>query len=97
MEENEIKNNSQKTDEQGLSNTTLKLSSSKISTYNRCSYKYRLKYIDKVPEQRTRATSEFGSIIHSILEEYHSLSKEKQTKDILLDLLEKHWRENSFE
>ena len=34
MEENEIKNNSQKTDEQGLSNTTLKLSSSKISTYN---------------------------------------------------------------
>ena len=27
----------------------LKLSSSKISTYNTCSYKYRLKYIDKVP------------------------------------------------
>ena len=47
----------------------LKLSSSKISTYNTCSYKYRLKYIDKVPEQRTRASSEFGSINHSILEE----------------------------
>ncbi|GIT57491.1 MAG: hypothetical protein Ct9H300mP18_09200 [Candidatus Neomarinimicrobiota bacterium] len=56
-----------------------------------------MKYIDKVPEQRTRATSEFGSIIHSILEEYHSLPQDKQTKDILLELLEKHWRENSFE
>jgi len=97
MEKDVSKNNSKENDKQPLTNTTLKLSSSKISTYNRCSYKYRLKYIDKVPEQRTRATSEFGSIIHSILEEYHSLPQDKQTKDILLKLLEKHWRENSFE
>ncbi len=75
----------------------LKLSSSKISTYNTCSYKYRLKYIDKVPEQRTRASSEFGSIIHSILEDFHSLPNEEQLKDKLLELLNKHWRENSFE
>ena len=35
--------------------------------------------------------------MHSILEEYHSLPKEEQLKDKLLELLDKHWRENSFE
>jgi len=75
----------------------LHLSSTKIGTYDSCPLKYRLKYIDKVPERKTRATGEFGSIMHTILEEFHGLDSENQTKDALFGLLEKHWREDSFE
>lgn len=75
----------------------LHLSSTKIDTYNSCPLKYRLKYIDKVPERKTRATGEFGSIMHGILEEYHGLETEDQTEEKLYDLLEKHWRDESFE
>ena len=75
----------------------LHLSSTKIDTYNSCPLKYRLKYIDKVPERKTRATGEFGSIMHSILEEFHGLEAEDQTEQVLFDLLEKHWREEAFE
>ncbi len=77
--------------------STLHLSSTKIDTYNSCPLKYRLKYIDKVPERKTRATGEFGSIMHSILEEFHGLESENQTEQSLFNLLEKHWREDSFE
>tara|TARA_B100001750_G_scaffold139877_1_gene111433 strand:+ start:388 stop:3399 length:3012 start_codon:yes stop_codon:yes gene_type:complete len=97
MENNTSMINLVTSDKKSASGSTLNLSSSKINTYNSCSYKYRLKYIDKVPEQKTRASSEFGLIIHAILEEYHSLPKEKQSKDELLSLLEKYWREDSFE
>ena len=58
----------------------LHLSSTKIDTYNSCPLKYRLKYIDKVPERKTRATGEFGSIMHGILEEYHGLETEDQNR-----------------
>ena len=97
MENNTSMINLVTSDKKSASGSTLNLSSSKINTYNSCSYKYRLKYIDKVPEQKTRASSEFGLIIHAILEEYHNLPKEKQSKDELLSLLEKYWREDSFE
>ena len=97
MENNTSMINLVTSDKKSASGSTLNLSSSKINTYNSCSYKYRLKYIDKVPEQKTRASSEFGLIIHAILEEYHSLPKEKQSKNELLSLLEKYWREDSFE
>ena len=80
-----------------MNNSNLNLSSTKIDTYNSCPLKYRLKYIDKVPEQKTRATGEFGSIIHTVLEEFHGLELESQTEQALTDLLEKHWREDSFE
>ena len=97
MENNTSMINLVTSDKKSASGSTLNLSSSKINTYNSCSYKYRLKYIDKVPEQKTRASSEFGLIIHAILEEYHSLPKEKQSTDELLSLLEKYWRKDSFE
>jgi len=77
--------------------STLHLSSTKIDTYNSCPLKYRFKYIDKVPERKTRSTGEFGSIIHTILEEFHGLDEGIQTEKTLFDLLEKHWREDSFE
>ena len=79
------------------SHSLIHLSSTKIDTYNSCPLKYRLKYIDKVPERKTRATGEFGSILHTILEEFHGLESEGQTTEALFELLEKHWREDSFE
>jgi len=89
----ETNNGDIKTDISGI----LNLSATKIESYDRCPYKYRLKYIDHVPERKTRATGEFGSIIHNILEEFHKLSQEEQSKDILLELLDKYWKEESFE
>ena len=84
-------------DNQKQSNYPLHLSSTKINTYNSCPLKYRLKYIDKLPERKTRATGEFGSIIHSILEEFHGEDYRNQTKEHLFGLLEKYWRQDSFE
>ncbi len=75
----------------------LNLSATKIESYDSCPYKYRLKYVDNVPERKTRATGEFGSIIHNILEDFHKLSQEEQSKDVLLDLLSKYWKEEAFE
>jgi RecB family exonuclease len=89
----ETNNGDIKTDISGI----LNLSATKIESYDSCPYKYRLKYIDHVPERKTRATGEFGSIIHNILEEFHKLSQEEQSKDILLELLDKYWKEESFE
>jgi len=85
------------TQEQKQALYALHLSSTKIDTYNSCPLKYRLKYIDKLPERKTRATGEFGSIMHGILEEFHGLNNQKQTKETLFELLEKYWREDSFE
>ena len=35
--------------------------------------------------------------MHGILEEFHGLNNQKQTKETLFELLEKYWREDSFE
>jgi len=75
----------------------LHLSATKIDTYSTCSLKYRLKHIDKVPERKTRATAEFGSIMHNILEEFHGMKKEEQSEEKLIQLLDKHWRKDAFE
>ena len=73
----------------------LKLSASSINDYETCPYKYRLKHIDKVPERKTRATMEFGIIIHNVLDEFHC--KTDQSLEIMMDLLDKHWRKDAFE
>ena len=73
----------------------LKLSASSINDYESCPYKYRLKHIDKVPERKTRATMEFGIIIHNVLDEFHG--KDNQSLEIMMDLLDKHWRKDAFE
>ena len=73
----------------------LKLSASSINDYESCPYKYRLKHIDKVPERKTRATMEFGIIIHNVLDEFHG--KANQSLQIMMDLLDKHWRKDAFE
>ena len=77
------------------SSNLLKLSASSINDYETCPYKYRLKHIDKVPERKTRATMEFGIIIHNVLDEFHG--GQVQSLDNILQLLKKHWRTDAFE
>ncbi len=95
--ENLALKNIEKTEISEINDNTLHLSSTKIETYSSCPLKYRLKYIDKIPERKTRATGEFGLIMHKILEEFHGLKNKDQTKETLFKLLEKHWQEDSFE
>ena len=73
----------------------LKLSASSINDYESCPYKYRLKHIDKVPERKTRATMEFGIIIHNILDEFHNT--DNQSLEKMMELLDNHWRKDAFE
>ena len=75
----------------------LYLSATKIETYDTCPLKYRLKHIDNVSERKTRATLEFGSIMHAVLEEFHGLKIAEQTEENLKYLLNKNWREDAFE
>lgn len=76
------------------------LSASSVEEYDRCPYKYRLGRIDRVPERKSRVQMEFGTIIHNVLQEFHSIQKdltEDQNLQTLLSLLEKHWRSEAFE
>jgi len=95
MQSLEEENSSATTSNQPGSENLLKLSASSISDYETCPYKYRLKHIDKVPERKTRATMEFGIIIHNVLDEFHG--SKNQGLDNLLQLLDKHWRTDAFE
>ena len=73
----------------------LSLSASSIEEYDTCPYKYRLNKIDRIPERKSIAQMEFGSIIHRVLEEYHG--SEDQSLEYLLSLLDKHWKEDAFD
>ncbi len=73
------------------------LSSTNIGDYQDCPLKYRLKHQDKVPEQKTQSTLEFGKIMHDILFDFHGLDAIDQTWDNLMELFNKHWRQDAFE
>jgi len=73
----------------------LTLSASAIETYSSCPFKYRLGYIDKVPETASKPQLTFGSIIHQVLEHFHK--ENYQTEQDLLDLLERFWRSEGFD
>jgi len=73
----------------------LNLSASSIEEYDTCPYKYRLNKIDRIPERKSIAQMEFGSIIHRVLEEYHG-SKDQSLEGLLL-LLDDHWKQDAFD
>ncbi|NOZ03072.1 MAG: ATP-dependent helicase [FCB group bacterium] len=75
---------------------TLTLSASAIDTYQQCPLKYRLGYIDKVPELASKPQLVFGTIIHQVLEQFHKPG-EPQTEKHLLELLDHYWQEGEFE
>lgn len=74
---------------------TLALSASAMETYAQCPLKYRLGYIDKIPETAGKPQLIFGSIIHRVLEVYHR--EGLKTEAELLELLDKHWQPEGFD
>jgi RecB family exonuclease len=68
----------------------MRLSYSKIKTYLECPYKYRLRYIERIPE-RPKSYFRFSSLIHHVLHEYHFYQRRKNLDDLLL-CYERTWR-----
>ncbi len=71
------------------------LSASAIETYDQCPLKYRLAYIDNIPETGEKPQLVFGNIIHQVLEHFH---KDGLTTEAdLLNLLERFWQPEGFD
>jgi len=68
----------------------MRLSYSKIRTYLECPYKYKLRYIERIPE-RPKSCFRFSSLIHHVLHEYHFYQKRGSLDDLLL-CYERTWR-----
>jgi putative RecB family exonuclease len=72
-------------------------SHSKISCFENCPYKYKLKYIDKVrPEIEQTIEAFMGSLVHSVLEKlYKDLRFQKlDTLEELLGYYNEQWKKN---
>jgi len=74
----------------------LNLSASSIETYQQCPLKYRLSNIDKIPQVSSKPQLTFGNIIHKVLEQFHQPNS-KQTKNIILLLLDSNWESLGFD
>ncbi|RMF07420.1 MAG: PD-(D/E)XK nuclease family protein, partial [Candidatus Neomarinimicrobiota bacterium] len=72
------------------------LSATKIETYLTCPLKYRLQFIDQFPEKKSQARMGFGTIIHRVLEQFHSPGSEL-TEERILTLLDQAWDSRYFE
>ncbi len=68
------------------------LSYSQLSTFGTCPLQYKYRYILRIPVPPSAALT-FGDTMHRTVRAFYELVKagEKPTKDILLNLLEKHW------
>ena len=75
-------------------------SHSKISTYEKCPYKYKLQYIDKeTPEIENTIEAFMGGIIHQALEDLYKRKKFKQrvSKEILIKFYRDAWEKEYSE
>ncbi|MBI5620929.1 ATP-dependent helicase [Candidatus Gottesmanbacteria bacterium] len=68
------------------------LSYSQLSTFETCPLQYKYRYIVRIPVPPSAALT-FGDTMHRTVRAFYELVKagDKPTKDILLNLLEKHW------
>lgn len=61
-------------------------SHSKLSTFEQCALKYKLRYIDKIrPEIEKTIEAHLGSVVHYVLEWIYNSIKENPNKEITLD------------
>jgi len=69
----------------------MNLSYSKLSTYHRCGFQYRLRYVERIPS-RPKAHFRFGSVLHSVLGKFYRYEGEgKPSLEYLLGLFEDAW------
>jgi len=69
-------------------------SHSKISTFEKCPYQYKLRYIDKIESDIPQGIEAFmGEIVHGVLEDLHKKARigEEITKGYLFDLYNYLW------
>jgi len=77
---------------------SLKLSKSKIETYETCPLQFKFRYILKVPTLPGSA-SDLGNAIHSVLEKItkYQIDGENPTEEQAFELLNKRWESRAFE
>ena len=69
----------------------MRVSYSKLSTYFRCGFQYRLRYVEKIPS-RPKAHFRFGSLLHSVLGKFYRYEGEgKPSLEVLLSLFRNAW------
>ncbi len=74
----------------------LKLSASRITTYESCSLKFRFQYIDEIPQKDTDSPAmTVGRIVHSVLEEYHRPGQ-PEGGPAILNILDRQWDPAAF-
>jgi putative RecB family exonuclease len=76
------------------------ISHSAITTYQRCPLRYRLKYVDGLPERFVSSNLIFGGAIHSALEFHFTellIGNEPPSHDLLLDVFQEAWQGRTAE
>jgi len=71
------------------------LSFSAISLFQQCPLRFKLRYIDNLPEETVAATLVFGSAIHSAVQFHYEqllIGQPSPTLDTLLDVFQEAWR-----
>lgn len=70
----------------------LALSPSRVSDYETCPLKYRLRAIDRLEEPETIAQVK-GTLVHSVLEAMHQAPREERTFPAAVKQLKPHWEQ----
>ena len=77
-------------------NEKLYLSASAIETFEQCPLKFRFGRIDGIPQTASKPQLLFGTIIHSVLQQFHEPEKEL-SEERILKLLEIEWKKGEFD
>ena len=72
----------------------LRLSASKIDTYNRCQLKYKYSNIDLIPQTRYNSVFALGNVVHKVLQDFHE--NKFNSFDDASKLLAEHWNSNLY-
>ncbi|MEK6569997.1 MAG: 3'-5' exonuclease, partial [Bacteroidota bacterium] len=75
----------------------LKLSYSKVETYNTCPLKYKFRYVYQIPSA-PKGYMTYGDVQHRVLDDFFSRVKsgEEVSFETLRQLYEKHWRDEGY-
>ena len=77
-------------------NEKLYLSASAIETFEQCPLKFRFGRIDGIPQTASKPQLLFGTIIHTVLQQFHEPEKEL-SKERILQLLNNEWKKGEFD
>lgn len=64
----------------GMDSSTIKFSHSKLEIARQCMLKYKFKYVDHAPTKKDTEATDFGEVMHTIMELYDGGGKEQLLK-----------------